>query len=118
VKGKNYWLLGTGITVFLIGSYMFVNWIAGLCIISCTQDFFKFGDFTFEKFARGTYNYYLCLPKHYRYESPQCFTDLFKGNVRTVYHGLVWIVWLAGLLLIILSAYRILSENRKILRSA
>jgi hypothetical protein len=117
VKAKNYWLLGTVIMVFLIGSYMFVNWIVGLCIISCTQDFFKFGDFTFEKFATDTYNYYLCLPKDYRDEPPQCSTDLFKGNVRAFYHGLVWAVWLAGLLLIILSAYRILSENRKILRS-
>ena len=81
MKGKNYWLLGTGITVFLIGSYIFISWMLGLCIISCTSDFSKFGNFTFENRVENTYNFYTCPHADSFFNPPPCFFDVFKGGI-------------------------------------
>jgi len=119
VKKRQYWLLGAGITIFLIGSYMYVNWILGLCIISCTQDFFKPGDFTFEKFASGTYRFFICTPPKTMFDPPPCFSDLANiGEYRSLYLWLPLLVWLAGLCLVVFSVASSASDThfRRVVR--
>jgi len=115
MKHSSYWILGTGIVVFLIGSYMYVSWILGLCIISCTQDFFKLGNFTFEKFAAGTYSLYVCPPSKSPYYEPLCYSDLAKFDYASIYLWLPLIVWLAGLVLIVHSFHDIWRQRHTLM---
>jgi len=114
MKNRQYWLLGTGIVVFLIGSYMYVSWILGLCIISCTRDFFKFGNFTFEKFATGTYSFFTCPPSKSPYYEPLCYSDIVKFDYSSIYLWLPLLVWFAGFILITYSTNEIWRQRHKL----
>ncbi len=86
---------------------MYVSWILGLCIISCTQDFFKLGNFTFEKFADGTSSFFTCPPSKSPYYEPLCYSDIVKFDYASIYLWLPLLVWLAGLILIVYSSHEI-----------
>jgi hypothetical protein len=112
LKGKNYRLLGTGITIFLIGSYMFVNWMLGLCILVCQQNILEPGNFTFERLAKALPDFYTC--PNYWFNDPPCISNLFLGDTVTLTHGIMWTVWLSGIFLIIYSASKIVTTSRKL----
>jgi bacteriorhodopsin len=113
MKYRSYWFLGTGLVVFLIGSYMYVSWNLGLCIISCTQDFFKVGNFTFEKFAAGTAGLFACPRPRTMFDSPPCAMDLAKFDYASMYLWLPLIVWVAGVSLFAVSLHEIIHSRRK-----
>lgn len=113
MKYRQYWLLGTGTVVFLIGSYMYVSWNLGLCIISCTQDFFKLGNFTFERFAAGTVIFFACPPARKMFDPPPCAIDLTKFDYASIYLWLPLTVWLAGVSLFAVSIHEIIHSRNK-----
>ena len=115
MKHGQYWLLGTGIVVFLVGGYMYVSWILGLCIISCTQDFFKFGNFAFEKFGYGTYSFFTCPPSKSPYYEPLCYSDLVKLDYASIYLWLPLLVWVAGLVSLTYSSHKIWQRRRSLM---
>jgi hypothetical protein len=112
LKGKNYWLLGTGITIFLVGSYMFVNWMLDLCILVCQQNILEPGNFTFEALVEALPGFYTC--PNYWFSDPPCISDIFLGDTVTLMHGLMWTVWLSGILLIIYSTRRIVATREQL----
>jgi hypothetical protein len=110
---KYCWLLGTGITMFLIGSYMFVNWMLGLCILVCQQNMLEPGNFSFERLATGISIFYSC--PSYWFNDPSCVSDLSAGDTVTLMHGIMWALWLAGIFLIVYSAAKLLSSRKHLL---
>lgn len=93
---------------------MYVSWILGLCIISCTQDFFKFGNFTLEKFGAGTHSFFTCPPSRSQYYEALCYSDIVKFDYASIYLWLPLLVWLAGLILIVYASLKIWRERHEL----